>query len=66
MENPKQYICEVGGEKHPDRVSVRNSITIENGEHNRLYADVCDRHCAEVAGILDKCFPKNKYNEQGN
>ena len=54
------WVCDIGGEKYQTRNDVRNDIVIVNGEHSRIYGDVCDRHAAEVAKAIDRDFPKNK------
>lgn len=63
MKHESYYTCDIGNERFEDRNSVRNDVSVINGENGRNYGDVCDKHIIEFVQMIDERFPKNKHKK---
>lgn len=59
MKHEAYYTCDLGGERYADRGSLRNDVSLINGENSAIFADVCDKHLAEIMELINQRFPKN-------
>lgn len=59
MKHEAYYTCDLGGERHERKKDVRNDVSLINGENSVIYADVCDKHIAELKKLIDESFPKS-------
>lgn len=63
MKHNAYWTCDLGGEIHETAHSVRNDVTIIDGEHSRIYNDVCDRCIKKLVDAIDLTFRRNKYSK---
>lgn len=59
MKHEHYFTCDLGGERHETRQSVRNEVSFLNGDSQAVFADICDRHYLEARRLLDETFPRN-------
>jgi hypothetical protein len=59
MQHPGYWTCDMHGGRFEHHKSVRNDVTIVNGDDSRLYGDVCDPCIKKLVAIIDEAFPKN-------
>ena len=63
-EIPRRYECEMCKRVFVKQTAVRNDVVLQNGEHSRMYGEMCDNCATRIAELLDKAFPRNKYVEK--
>ena len=66
MKHEAYFTCDLGGEEHREKKGVRNDVSLMNGENHRMYDDVCDKHFAQLAALIDKHFKRNRHFKKGD